>query len=428
MITRLILFILSYALQTLASPTRTSGNTADVARAPATPVTGVIVSDFRKNNVSARWAVGHPMQWGSEDAKFEFPIALGSQSFAGAISGDGKYLALVNGTDVKIIALDTGSLVSMPTYPAKLGRRPDSVRFVSLATGGYRLILGTYTYSAGASNAVYQLQLSSEGLQTGDVGEYEGTISSADTWPFSNDGRRLLTINGVTHHDAYVYDLDTHNTTSLKLTGHTDSIMSSAFSPDGKLVLTAAWDASAKLWNATTGELVHTFENTGGQNWIARFSPDGTHLLITVGTPSIRIWSLNNLTSEPVIIGTKPTYTQWIRQVSFSADSKFLATGAYGKIVIYSFPSLEIVQTWEIEDQGWEISELLWLEGTKRIAYRILGGLEMYDFETNLKYRWGPGEMDHWGGGRGPSGVVKSRGWIGGMDSDAKERFWKYPA
>lgn len=68
---------------------------------------------------------------------------------------------------------------------------------------------------------------------------------------------------------------------SLTLSGHNDSIISATFSPDGKYISTLAFDGFGKLWNATSGEAIHTITTTGGQNWLTRFSPDSRQLLIS---------------------------------------------------------------------------------------------------------------------------------------------------
>ena len=38
------------------------------------------------------------------------------------------------------------------------------------------------------------------------------------------------------------------------LKGHERSVSSAAFSPDGKRIVTASWDKTARLWDAETGK------------------------------------------------------------------------------------------------------------------------------------------------------------------------------
>ena len=71
----------------------------------------------------------------------------------------------------------------------------------------------------------------------------------------------------------------------------------------------------------------------------------------------------------------------------------------------------------------------MWIEGGRKFAYRYMGGLEIYDFETNKKYRWAAGEYDHYVGSGRKVFVLDGGGQklVGGVDGDQKVRFWKYP-
>src|SRR5258708_22048904 len=56
--------------------------------------------------------------------------------------------------------------------------------------------------------------------------------------------------------------------------GHTDWVLSVAFSPDGKHILTGSFDHTARLWDVDSGQLVRTF--SGHTDWVlsVAFSPD----------------------------------------------------------------------------------------------------------------------------------------------------------
>lgn len=407
-------------------PTRTNSFQTVEAAAKAPPD---LLSDFQQNNVSAKWAEGYPKEWGSESFKLEYPLPLGSStSFFAAVSKDEKILALTNGTHAKVFKMDNMTLVS--EFPLKINWAY-RILLRSAPEGQHDLFATSYEYNNPDGSApTRKIRLSPDGIPTGQETDYNGRLSSFDIQSISNDGRRLLTLQSTR---VFVYDVDDPSK-NLTLNQHSDSVMSAIFSPDGKYIATAAWDGYGKLWNATSGELVYSFGPSGGQNWLTRFSPDGKYVLVAVGSgtkvkPHVKIWSLTNLTAEPIEFAG--LFPDWVRSAEWTSDGEYLAIGSYGKMIVYSMNQRQIVQTWQMEDnRTWEIYELVWLEGSKRLAYKITGGLEIYDFEKNLKYRWGPGDLDHYnyGAGIGSLIIVKSKGWIGGADTDMKLRFWPYPA
>ena len=60
--------------------------------------------------------------------------------------------------------------------------------------------------------------------------------------------------------------------------GHTSTIFSASFSPDGKYIVSASADNTAKIWDATSCKLLRIL--TGHTNWVhsASFSADGKYI------------------------------------------------------------------------------------------------------------------------------------------------------
>ncbi len=115
------------------------------------------------------------------------------------------------------------------------------------------------------------------------------TVTSA---AFSPDGTRVVTASS--DGTARVWDAKT-GATLATLSGHTGAVHSAAFSPDGTRVVTASWDKTARVWDATTGAALATLSgHTGGVN-SAAFSPDGTRVVTASRDKTARIWQLDPL-------------------------------------------------------------------------------------------------------------------------------------
>ena len=75
--------------------------------------------------------------------------------------------------------------------------------------------------------------------------------------------------------------------------GHTDSVLSVVFSPDGKLALSGSSDNTLKLWDINTGKLLKTFE--GHIFWVksVAFAPDGKFALSGSWDNTLKLWYIS---------------------------------------------------------------------------------------------------------------------------------------
>jgi hypothetical protein len=89
-----------------------------------------------------------------------------------------------------------------------------------------------------------------------------------------------------------IYDVQEEKLFRL-LKGHSDMVLETEFSPDGRYLLSSSSDQSVILWNVQSGEKIHRFLDNEGAVTDLAFHPDGQSFFsISYGRDLTR-WSLH---------------------------------------------------------------------------------------------------------------------------------------
>jgi WD40 repeat protein len=146
---------------------------------------------------------------------------------------------------------------------------------------------------------------------------HTGTIGSVC---FSPDGETVLT--GSDDGTARLWNTQTGRTLAV-FTGHTREITSACFSPDGKTILTGSNDNTARLWNAQTGQEKAKLEGHTGPVMSVCFNPDSKTALTGSLDGTARTWSTETGKEKVAFRG----HAGGIVCVCFSPDGKLVLTG-----------------------------------------------------------------------------------------------------
>ena len=158
----------------------------------------------------------------------------------------------------------------------------------------------------------------------------------ADVWSvaLSGDGRHVVTASD--DGTARVWDVGTK--VSLILAGHTEPVHFASFSGDGSNVVTASNDRTARIWDARTGKLKTVLGGHTGQVRTAVFSPDGARVLTASADNSARLWNVEPQANTS-IVGLKG-HDEGVRTAAFSRDRHLVVTGAGdGSAIIWDAPT-----------------------------------------------------------------------------------------
>jgi WD40 repeat protein len=117
----------------------------------------------------------------------------------------------------------------------------------------------------------------------------------------------------------------------FELTGHTDSVISVAFSADGKLVATGSMDATVRVWRVQTGQLVHVLEGPAAEIEWVRFHNKGPIVLAGSTDGTSWMWNAEAAACMQVFAGHMGPVLSGL----FSADGAYSIDSA----LVYFFPS-----------------------------------------------------------------------------------------
>jgi hypothetical protein len=110
--------------------------------------------------------------------------------------------------------------------------------------------------------------------------------------------------------------------------GHSAEVNSAVFSPDGRRVLTASDDKTARLWEVDNGKLLVTFEGHNDRLVSAVFSPDGQRVLTASDDKTAQLWETNSGKLSATFQG----HTEKVNSAVFSHDGRrVLTASASGK-------------------------------------------------------------------------------------------------
>ncbi|WP_407681873.1 WD40 domain-containing protein [Pseudanabaena cinerea] len=162
-------------------------------------------------------------------------------------------------------------------------------------------------------NSDLQLEALVEAVETGSkLREQANNITSADA-----------KIRVITSMQEVIYAIKEKN----RLLGHSGGVTSVAFSPDGKMIVTASLDSTIKLWNLA-GQEIQSFKGHSSIVSSVAFSPDGKTIATSSVDNTVKLWNLAGKELQSF-----KGHSSIVSSVAFSPDGKTIATGSVDSAV-----------------------------------------------------------------------------------------------
>ncbi|NJN12173.1 MAG: hypothetical protein HC815_31125 [Richelia sp. RM1_1_1] len=115
------------------------------------------------------------------------------------------------------------------------------------------------------------------------------------------------------------------------LEGHTNSIFSAIYSPDGKKIASGSSDKTIIIWDVDTGECIRILEGHTNRVYSLVFSPDGKTLVSGSWDETIRIWNVE--TGECLkILRDRPYERMNIKGVKGLTEAEITTLKALGAV------------------------------------------------------------------------------------------------
>ncbi len=151
------------------------------------------------------------------------------------------------------------------------------------------------------------------------VWAFEGHQGEIASLVFSPDGKMLA--SAANDAEARLWDVQTGK--ELKVLRHPQRLSSAAFSPDGKSLVTGCWDNAVRIWDVASGTEKLTLGKHEGIVEAVLFHPDGRHVASAGRDNVVCIWDVSTGKRVRKLEG----HADMVHALALSPDGKLLASG-----------------------------------------------------------------------------------------------------
>ncbi|KAJ8918929.1 hypothetical protein NQ315_016831 [Exocentrus adspersus] len=140
-------------------------------------------------------------------------------------------------------------------------------------------------------------------------------------------GERL--VSGSDDFTLFLWDPERDKKPLARLLGHQQLVNDVKFSPDGRIIASASFDKSIRLWESKTGKFIRTLRGHVQPVYMVAFSADSRLMVSGSADSTLKLWNLQKRELEIDL----PGHADEIYAVDWSTDGLRVASGGKDKVL-----------------------------------------------------------------------------------------------
>lgn len=235
----------------------------------------------------------------------------------------------------------TSSLDKIKIWNQKTGTLIDSIMVENISYGSFdksgNYFLANSMYANDFTASIWNIDAHRVSMV------FRGSSYKLNNAVFSPDGKKLLTSN---FDFPKIWDIQSGKLINV-LSGHMRETTSAVFSYDGKLIITSSEDATVKIWDSQTWNLIRSVIDYASHGILSVAISRDNKLIATANSGNSSVDLIDVSTGKIVTVIKSPEKYEFL-SVAFSPDGKMLATSAWDKTARIWDPSTgKLLQTME---------------------------------------------------------------------------------